>query len=1099
MDKRGYDFSQSLEKKTFNFGPRNPGALSVDASLAGLFDCLTMECSGVLVHPQWKHFRHIQMLKNDQTRLSNGIWRSWHIQFQKGRRPLFCWFDIDAELDHHNRPEAVVLEGKYWKRNKDAVAREYRKWRSYYYKQRIQKLGQALDDPTASQNMDDMRNWPQASQVDTTFVNYFQSDGTAGLMDTLLFDMSMPYTRTSLDTDIMQPNLDMLNPTLDELQDLFEPMDVAFARSTASGLFGVHNSFPAVATLSMLSNSRPQPGRGTRHPQNVLSDILQLSVSGPSTATYEQYSTTAPSFLTQLGFPPALRSQLAMEAMQQQGGYPSSAPGGYSSAQGGGLEEEYHLSPTSFLRLSSLEEGKDSGDPAMELGDAQQFISFALKPKPASEEGVPLARPSSLAPGSFQSLESSSAVPQAPQTSLGLTGSASSGHSSALEYQRPHQFSPQLSPLSHPLVQSKSPTLQYSSRQFGSQTPPPPSDGMPPPPTSFARTQQYSPQHSRTPSSPHPPSTDPMPPPQSAPTSFVTRMLPYSPQHSQTPPSPNPFTNTMPPPPPTMTTPTFPRVMSSGSLASSSSHPPLERGTSEPTRSLQAQVRMLTAQQEEQMRELERQQGLAQLQYNQVLEQYLRHSTEQTSQQQQQMLQSVLADPNLVNILKSVLLSGQGEGGGGGGGGGSGSGSGTLVVKEEEVGLVEDADPSCAGFLKTGTAGRFPRGEEFQLSPAPTSPAQVKSLQQVAPPTQAKLLQVAPPPQAKPLQVAPPPQAKPLQVAPPPQAKPLQVAPPPQAKPLQVAPPPQAKPLQVQQSTPGQTMVSPSSASSLAHLVCPTQLAKATGISDFQSRLLVAAAQASSSESPAPLSSALLTTSSRSPHSAELDVAYSPSVLQRRLKNPKQLTSEEKIVYKELRRQSHISAEQKRRGSIKQGFDHLQSLLINPATYPTGKVSKTAILEKCIEYIEDSHQKRLNREKKVEALKKEIAQLNRDISDFQQTLPASGAPITRQRFEENRHRFREYVQRKTLQNYKFWIFSIILQQLFDSYNATVATGNTDELCRTVLAWFEQKCSLPSLRPVVFSSLKELSVKTSILSDPSQVPQQLKEYASQRME
>ena len=103
-----------------------------------------------------------------------------------------------------------------------------------------------------------------------------------------------------------------------------------------------------------------------------------------------------------------------------------------------------------------------------------------------------------------------------------------------------------------------------------------------------------------------------------------------------------------------------------------------------------------------------------------------------------------------------------------------------------------------------------------------------------------------------------------------------------------------------------------------------------------------------------------------------------------------------------------------------------------------------------------------------------------------------------QRFEENRQRFREYVQRKTLQNYKFWIvsrnihkphppytfvffprrlvlvfvlnlfclfqFSIILQQLFDTYNTMVATGSTDELCRTVLTWFEQKCSLPSLRP-----------------------------------
>ena len=51
-------------------------------------------------------------------------------------------------------------------------------------------------------------------------------------------------------------------------------------------------------------------------------------------------------------------------------------------------------------------------------------------------------------------------------------------------------------------------------------------------------------------------------------------------------------------------------------------------------------------------------------------------------------------------------------------------------------------------------------------------------------------------------------------------------------------------------------------------------------------------------------------------------------------------------VYKEIRRQSHISAEQKRRGTIKQGFDHLQSLVIDPASYPSGKVSKAAVLEK---------------------------------------------------------------------------------------------------------------------------------------------------------
>lgn len=83
------------------------------------------------------------------------------------------------------------------------------------------------------------------------------------------------------------------------------------------------------------------------------------------------------------------------------------------------------------------------------------------------------------------------------------------------------------------------------------------------------------------------------------------------------------------------------------------------------------------------------------------------------------------------------------------------------------------------------------------------------------------------------------------------------------------------------------------------------------------------------------------------------------------------------------------------------------------------------------------------------------------------------------------------MQKRTIQNYKFGIvsdqcacatycllfvvvvivfdsggpqFSIILQELFESYNSMVSIGTVDELCRTVLAWFEQNCTLPSLRP-----------------------------------
>jgi len=77
---------------------------------------------------------------------------------QKKRRPLYCLFDIEPKLNHHKSlevrpspyetiimyyytthpcPQAVVLEGKYWKRKESAVATEYRKWRLLYHKKNV--------------------------------------------------------------------------------------------------------------------------------------------------------------------------------------------------------------------------------------------------------------------------------------------------------------------------------------------------------------------------------------------------------------------------------------------------------------------------------------------------------------------------------------------------------------------------------------------------------------------------------------------------------------------------------------------------------------------------------------------------------------------------------------------------------------------------------------------------------------------------------------------------------------------------------------------------------------------------------------------------
>ncbi|NXW33869.1 MLXPL protein, partial [Phaetusa simplex] len=191
----------------------------------------------------------------------------------------------------------------------------------------------------------------------------------------------------------------------------------------------------------------------------------------------------------------------------------------------------------------------------------------------------------------------------------------------------------------------------------------------------------------------------------------------------------------------------------------------------------------------------------------------------------------------------------------------------------------------------------------------------------------------------------------------------------------------------------------------------------------------------------------------------------------------------------ESRRITHISAEQKRRFNIKLGFDTLHSLVSTLSAQPSIKVSKATTLQKTAEYICKLQQERAALQDEAQRLREQIEELNGSINLCQEQLPATGVPITRQRFDQMRSMFDEYVRSSTLQNWKFWIFSIIIRPLFESFNGMVSTASMDSLTQTSLAWLDQHCSLPVLRPTVLSSLRQLSISTSILSDPACIPEQ----------
>ncbi|XP_074868465.1 MLX-interacting protein [Carettochelys insculpta] len=199
-------------------------------------------------------------------------------------------------------------------------------------------------------------------------------------------------------------------------------------------------------------------------------------------------------------------------------------------------------------------------------------------------------------------------------------------------------------------------------------------------------------------------------------------------------------------------------------------------------------------------------------------------------------------------------------------------------------------------------------------------------------------------------------------------------------------------------------------------------------------------------------------------------------------------TTDPQMVAFKNRRMKHISAEQKRRFNIKIGFSTLNSLV----SANSKSISHAITLQKTVEYISKLQQERIQSQEETRRLREEIDELNATIISCQQQLPVTGVPITRQRCDHMRSMFDEYVRNRTLQNWKFWIFSIIIKPLFESFNGMVSTTSLEDLNQTAMAWLDQHCSLPVLRPMVLNTLRHLSTTTSILSDPSRMPEQATE-------
>ena len=124
------------------------------------------------------------------------------------------------------------------------------------------------------------------------------------------------------------------------------------------------------------------------------------------------------------------------------------------------------------------------------------------------------------------------------------------------------------------------------------------------------------------------------------------------------------------------------------------------------------------------------------------------------------------------------------------------------------------------------------------------------------------------------------------------------------------------------------------------------------------------------------------------------------------------------------------------------------------------------MLQKASEYIKDLQKAREKRLSDLDVYKREIEELSEKISECQNQLPVNGVCVmgSLNKTEKFEQKFREYVKEKTMDNWKFYLFSLILKPLFDNFVVTLNTSSMENMERTFKEWQEKYCHLVQLRP-----------------------------------
>ncbi|CAL7947675.1 unnamed protein product [Xylocopa violacea] len=869
---------------------KTPQQLSIETSLNKLFRCMSLAYRQKLTSPKWNRFKGIRLRWKDKIRLNNVIWRCWHMQFILKQNTLVCQFASPLDVDTHNKPEAVVLEGKYWKRKLAAVTAEYKKWRMFY---RNRILGWTNKDGTEMMDTMDALDWSNGLGTSGNFGSgtgntHGGTSGTPGgesmmvdedymdlMTDTLFSTISSnqpiyfpdprEIARGASLADFIQPSLGPLQPNLDDFMDTLEPLQ-EFLNSKLP---------PVPEEDDMFRNT------------TLNANYPDLDLMTPMTQ------------INELSQESAVKNE---QASQQQ-------PTLTQDEQSGTIQ---NLQYTAKIYTQPQPEPTNAFRNNIALGENYSAMQQTFEPTPTSQPVREKGRPSRISSRSNRVIQQqqstyqrttqqqNSAYQQPPQSSYAmgiqtvqLTPVQNQVQMTTLNDQSVHasqmsSIAGHVQNLAHPTQQvvsisseqpSQSPIL-LQCRPSGLDLTTPavqPTKLLPQPPASNSEKEEI----------------------------FAVPKYQMKARN---------------------------RSRSSSSLTTPRMHPP--------------------------------------------------------------PLVSAASDPALNlnnNVLLAQLLTN------------NTSGVYTMNMPADNIMPIVNQTTTTMKHI-------------LPMFPPSASPTQVTTTHHITTPVTVQTMQTST---------------------------------------VQVQPQQQA----MQQST------------------CSQQMLLNTNTQAHQPQ--------NSPGSPKDSSNA------HSPQGLSLSPLHSPMSIGSPLSPSRGYIKgeTERGQYKEQRRVGHIHAEQKRRYNIKNGFDMLHNLIPQLSQNPNTKLSKAAMLQKGADYIRQLRAERNQLKEEMDTLRHQIECLNMSISNCQSMLPATGAPISRHRTSKMKEMFDEYVRTRTRENWKFWIFSILLEPLMVSFNSSVSTASIEDLYRSTTLWVEKHCSLVDLRPAVLNSLRYLCTATDILADPGRLPEE----------